>query len=164
MNVLERARANQVTRVAIASSTHALGGHVHRRQPGTQVSDRLPPHPCCLYGATKVFGEAAGRVIADSGSTTVVALRLGGCRAVPPEAGWLPHWLAPADLAQLIRCALRADVRYGAYLGVSANTGSPWDISETTVDLGFAPEYNSEIYRDRIPQGADTAICAPRGE
>jgi len=158
--VLQAAQDNGVRRVVVASSIHAMGGHLHR-PPTSPVDARWAPHPCCRYGASKVFVEQAGRVTAESGRTSVVALRLGGCRPHPPADSWLPTWLAPEDLAHLVTRAVEADVHWGVYFGVSANTRSPFDLGVTVDDLGYRPRHDSEAYADTVPAGAGGATCPP---
>lgn len=161
ISILDAVRLNRIPRLVFASSIHAMGGYMHDATGPRPVATDWPTHPCCRYGATKVFGEAAGRVLADDSHTSVVALRLGGVRATPPTDGWLAGWLAPADLAQLMLCAIDADVRCGAYFGTSANTRSPWDLSATIADLGYEPAFDSEIYAGVVPHGDDGQTCQP---
>jgi uronate dehydrogenase len=149
-----------VRRVVLASSVHALGGYFPpsaRPEPGP-IRDSWASHPCCRYGATKVFGEAAARVYADDGAFSVACLRLGGCRPTPPTRGWFDTWLGPADLGQAVRRALGADVRFGAYTITSANTQAVFDLDAARRDLGYAPVLDSEAYRDSVPDGPST-LC-----
>ncbi|MFG3699348.1 NAD-dependent epimerase/dehydratase family protein [Micromonospora sp. NPDC047620] len=163
--ILAAAAEAGVRRVVLASSVHVLGGYrppAARPAPGP-IRDSWPPHPCCRYGATKVFGEAAARVYADSGALSVVCLRLGGCRPVPPTRGWFDTWLGPADLGQAVRRALRADVRFGAYTITSANTEAVFDLDAARSDLGYAPVLDSEAYRDSVPDGPSTLCRGGQG-
>ncbi|MFG1955307.1 NAD-dependent epimerase/dehydratase family protein [Micromonospora sp. NPDC048830] len=162
--ILAAAEQAGVRRVVLASSVHVLGGYhppSARPAPGP-IRDAWPPRPCCRYGATKVFGEAAARVYADSGAFSVVCLRLGGCRPVPPTRGWFDTWLGPADLGQAVRLALRADVRFGAYTVTSANTAALFDLGAARRDLGYAPGEDSETYRHSVPVGPSTMCRSGR--
>ena len=105
---------------ALAAGVAGRPGHVGARhgrlvRPGGAIVDpSWPARPCCRYGATKAFAEAYGSVVAASGDTSVVCLRLGLCLPAPTTTGNLVEWLAPADLRRLVRAALAAEVRYGA--------------------------------------------------
>jgi NAD+ dependent glucose-6-phosphate dehydrogenase len=161
--VLEAAAATGVRRIVLASSIHAMGGYhpLASRPEPVSVRDDWPPHPCCRYGATKVFAEAAARVYADSGATSVVCLRLGGCRPVPPNLGWVDAWLGVADLGHAVRRALLADVSFGAYTITSANSRGVFDLGAARRELGYAPTEDSESYVDMIPDGPST-MCRTR--
>jgi uronate dehydrogenase len=162
--ILSAAARTGVRRVVLASSVHALGGYhpPSARPDDGPIRDTWPPHPCCRYGATKVFGEAAARVYADSGAFSVVCLRLGGCQPVPPTRGWCDTWLGPADLGQAVRLALRADVRFGTYTITSATSAAVFDLDAARRDLGYAPIQSCDTYRDTIPDGPSTMCRARR--
>ncbi|MET8361837.1 NAD(P)-dependent oxidoreductase [Micromonospora sp. NPDC005171] len=161
--VLEAAVLAGVRRVVLASSVHAMGGYhpLARRPEAVPVRDDWLPHPCCRYGATKVFAEAAARVYADSGAMSVVCLRLGGVRPAPAHRGWLDTWLGTADLGQAVRRALSAEIGFGAYSITSANTRGMCDLGAARRELGYAPTENSETYAESVPDGPPT-MCAAR--
>jgi nucleoside-diphosphate-sugar epimerase len=146
--VLAAARAAGVTRVVLASSAHAAGGYY--RPEALPIDPGWPAHPCCGYGATKVFAEALGRVYSDAGELSVVCLRLGATLPEPQSAGVLPGWLSPADLRRLVWCGLTADVRYGVYFGCSANTRLAFDIGSARRELGYEPVDDSEVFAARF--------------
>jgi NAD+ dependent glucose-6-phosphate dehydrogenase len=161
--VLDAAHAAGVSRLVLASSVHVLGAYhppASRPEP-VPIRDDWPPHPCCRYGATKVFAEAAARVYADSGARSVVCLRLGGCLPAPPNRGWMDTWLGVADLGQAVRRALRADIGFGAYTITSANSCNVFDLGAARRDLGYAPAEDSESYVDGLPDGSPTMCSAP---
>lgn len=151
VTLLETARDLGVRRVVLASSIHAMGGYVLAGEP--LVDPSWPVAPCCEYGATKAFAEAMGRYMADSGETSVVCLRLGACLPTPSNRVELPSWLAPDDLRRLVRAALTADVRYGTYFGVSANTPPGFDLTNARRELGYEPRADGADYRDGLPDG-----------
>jgi NAD dependent epimerase/dehydratase family len=154
--VLEAARAAGVHRVVLASSVHALGGWL---QPGAGLVDpQSPAWPCCPYGATKAFAEAAGAATAHASHTSVVCLRLGGCRPVPPTLLWARTWIGPDDLRALVTAALTADLRYGIYTGVSANADRLFAEGTAGADLGWWPRQNSADLD--VPPG-DGGLCPP---
>ncbi|WP_433066550.1 NAD-dependent epimerase/dehydratase family protein [Dactylosporangium sp. CS-033363] len=120
VNVLDAAAAAGVRRVVLASSLHAMAGHVDAGR--VFVPEELPPYACCPYGAAKVLGEQLARCYADVWGLSTVCLRLGGVAERPFGASWRGGWLSPGDLNRLVGAALAADVRFGVYHGISANT------------------------------------------
>lgn len=156
------ARSGTVQRVVLASSLHAMGGHLDAGRTG--ISADLPPYPCCAYGATKVFAEQIGRVYADTHGLSVRCLRLGGVAARPEAKSWLGGWLSFGDVVSLVESALTADVAYGVYHGISANTGTVWDYSSATAELGYRPRDDSASHahdvRDDLSGAGDGARLA----
>ncbi|TDE15044.1 NAD-dependent epimerase/dehydratase family protein [Jiangella asiatica] len=156
VTLLDTASTAGVRKVVLASSVHAMGGYV---QPGGPVVDpSWPVRPCCRYGSSKAFAEAYGRMVADAGGPAVICLRLGGCVPEPGDLGTTIGWLAPGDLHQLVRAALAADVRYGTYFGVSANTRGMFDYTNATRELSYRPRFDSEVYVPGLPDG-DGGLC-----
>lgn len=154
VGLLEAARDLDVRRVVLASSVHTMLGYVLLGEEFVEA-DR-PAAPCCAYGASKVFAEAVGHVIASTSRTSVVCLRLGACFPTPPTRTELPSWLGPADLQQLVRAALDADVRYGRYFGISANTPPVFDLSNVRRELGYGPVLDSAAYAADVRKGDGT--------
>jgi nucleoside-diphosphate-sugar epimerase len=142
------ARSTTVRTVVLASSLHAMGGHLDAGRTG--IGSDLPPYPCCPYGVTKVFAEQLGRVYADHHGLSVRCLRLGGVAARPEAKSWLGGWLSFGDTVRLVEAALTADVTYGVYHGISANTGSMWDHSSAVTELGYHPRDDSAKYADEV--------------
>ncbi|HEX6685380.1 MAG TPA: NAD(P)-dependent oxidoreductase [Candidatus Limnocylindrales bacterium] len=151
-NVLDAAVANGASKVILASSVHAAGGYVDAGR--IPLSADWPAYPCCVYGATKVLGEALGRVYSDEHGLSVLCLRLGATKQRPEVVSELPGWLSPGDLGRLVTAALDADVRYGVYFGLSANTGNWWEIGN---DIGYEPVDDSARYADSV--GSDTPLA-----
>jgi hypothetical protein len=137
-----------------------MGGHVDAGRTG--IGADLPPHPCCTYGAVKVLGESLGRVWADRFGLSVRCLRLGGVRAEPVARSWLGGWLSPGDLVRLVTAALTADVRYGVYHGISANTGTPYSIESARAELGYEPRDDSAVYAGKVPDDLKQTPPDPR--
>ncbi len=151
VTLLNTANALGVRRIVLASSIHVMGGYVLAGEP--LVDPSWPVAPCCEYGVTKAFAEAMGRYVTVRGETTVVCLRLGACLPTPPTRTELGSWLAPADLRRLVRAALAADVRYGTYFGVSANTPPGFDLANARRELGYEPSMDGITYRDDLADG-----------
>ncbi len=148
-----------VRRVVLASSGHAAGAHLHAGR--TPVDEDWPPAPCCAYGATKAFLEAAARVHQFRHGGSVVCLRLGYVAERPPGEETLGGWLAPGDLRSLVLAALRAADGFAVVHGVSANTRSPWSARAGRELLGWTPECDSEAYASGPPAGLSGALCPP---
>jgi len=171
-NVFEAARLERVGRVVFASSNHAVGmaevdGAPAIYDPGDPrvLDERAEVRPDSDYGASKAFGEALGRMYADRFGIRVVCLRIGSVLADDDPSGpealagaaWMPWltdddrrariratWLSHRDCAELVRCALEADVRFAIAYGVSGNARRFWSLDVARESLGFVP-------RDRAP-------------
>ncbi len=146
-HVYEGARRAGVRRVVVASSGRATGFY--------RVSERLDgnatPRPDGLYGATKAFSEALGRMYADKFGLEVVALRIGTFEDRPRTTRDLSTWLSHGDARRLVRAALTGPVDGClAVYGVSANTRSWWELPPS---LGYAPQDDAEAYADGVEPG-----------
>jgi uronate dehydrogenase len=143
-HVLEAARRAGVRRVVLASSGRATGFY----RVGERLDGEATPRPDGLYGATKAFAEALGRMYADKFGLEVVALRIGTFKERPTTARDLSTWLSPADAGRLVRAALTGPVEgFLAVYGVSANTRAWWDVPPS---LGYEPGDDAEDYADAV--------------
>jgi nucleoside-diphosphate-sugar epimerase len=156
--LLDAAAQHRVRRVVFASSVHAMGQYeADGRVP---IDPSWAPAPCCAYGATKAFDEALARFFGDRRALSTIGLRLGATVPKPTKASQLPGWLGPADLQQLVVRALDADVRFGMYAAVSANTRGRWDLRTARADLGYVPVLDSHVYADAVEDdGVDLTTC-----
>lgn len=147
-NAFEAAHRQGVKRFIFASSNHAVG--FHRR--GKILDSSVLPRPDTRYGASKVFGEALGRLYADKHGLSVACLRIGTFRVPdePAESRQLLSWVSHRDLTQLVRrCIDHPDYHYLVAYGVSNNKRSRW--SNAGVDfLGYQPQDDSEVFAERI--------------
>jgi uronate dehydrogenase len=160
-NLLEAAATHRIPRLVLASSVHAMGQYLGRdRRP---IDPAWTPAPCCRYGATKAFAEAAARAYSYQHGLGAICLRLGATVATPWNTGMLGGWFAPEDLRQLVICSLESDIPFGVYHGISANTRSEWDIGNGRSDLGYDPTENSEVFAGTVPTGDDGGLCQPAG-
>ena len=139
-NVLEAAREAGVARVVFASSNHAMGMYDRLEQwpvyPGTL------PRADSLYGVSKVFGETLGRYYFDEHGLSFIALRIGWVCGDPTLVDTdLLHamWLSEDDAAQVVRCAIEADIDFGIYYAVSDNLNRRWSMTNTMLELGYRP-------------------------
>ena len=143
-HVYEAARRAGVRRVVVASSGRATGFY----RVGERLDGDTTPRPDGLYGATKAFSEALGRLYADKFGLEVVALRIGTFEDRPHTARDLSTWLSHDDARRLVRAALTGPVDgFLAVYGVSANTRSWWSLPPS---LGYAPVDDAEDYADDV--------------
>ena len=139
-HVYEAARRAGARRVVIASSGRATGFY----RVGERLDGSATPRPDGLYGATKAFSEALGRVYADKFGLEVIALRIGSFTQRPRTTRELSTWLSPGDAGRLVRAALTAPVDgFLAVYGVSANARGWWDLPP---ELGYFPLGDAEQY------------------
>jgi nucleoside-diphosphate-sugar epimerase len=141
--VLLRACAGRVPRIVLASSVHAMGMYLRfGREP---ISPEWTPWPCCAYGVSKAAVEKLGRRHAERYGVSVICLRLGSTGYPLVEQRYANMWLSDPDARQLVLAALTADVRFGVYFGVSANTPARWDTTNARAELGYQPVDDSAV-------------------
>lgn len=160
-HAFEAARLAGVQRVIFASSNHAMGMYMwdddrfaDAIRPTPLVGTDEPTRPDSLYGASKVWGEAVGRLYAERHGLVVVCLRIGWVteddqpptstesRREPPDvARRAPGmWLSHRDCASLIQAALTADLRFAVVNGVSDNVGRWFSLDQGRRLLGWEPQ------------------------
>lgn len=145
-HLYEAARIQGVKRIVQASSNHATGFY----PAGQVISPADPPRPDCLYGSTKVWGEALARLYFDRYGIESACLRIGSAFPEPRGRRMLSTWLSYGDLARLVRsCLLAPKVGYSVVYGVSDNRDVWWDNS-SAAHLGYKPEDSSEPFRAAI--------------
>lgn len=143
-HVLEAARRCGVRRVVLASSGRATGFY----RVGERLDGEATPRPDGLYGATKAFSEALGRMYADRFGLEVVALRIGTFEERPTTTRDLSTWLSPGDAGRLVRAALTGPVDgFVAVYGVSANARGWWDLPAS---LGYEPVDDAEDFAPEV--------------
>jgi hypothetical protein len=129
-------------RVIFASSIHAVSGY----PTGFQVHSEDPVNPGDLYGVSKCFGEALGRMMAEQKNLSCIALRIGAFqpRAKMRAADALPlmdAFISHRDLNQLIcRCIDDVSIRFAIFHALSDNRFNRMDITPAKQLLGYAPE------------------------
>jgi uronate dehydrogenase len=134
-NVFEASRQAGVRRVVFASTNHVTGFYATTERVGPGD----PVRPDSLYGVTKVFGEALGRLYADKWGVEVVCLRIGAFGERPGDADALSMWLSPGDGVRLFTRALVApEVGFLVVYGVSRVPSSWWKNPGAAV-LGYEP-------------------------
>ena len=151
-------------RVIMASSIHAVGGHIDwDAEPYVFIARReydrivaMPemitaahrPHPNGLYGALKCYVELLGEHYSSLG-LEVIAIRFGGVRAddsLPDEPGCRAFWLSRRDCVQIIEKAINAELedRFCLVFAVSNNKYRVHDISTARKTLGYEPQDDAE--------------------
>jgi uronate dehydrogenase len=147
-NVFEAARRQGVRRVVFASSNHATGMY----PAGRRVGPDDPVRPDSLYGVSKVFGEALGRLYADKHGLEVVCLRIGSFSERPESWRELWTWLSHRDAVSLFRASLTAPgVEFVIAYGVSANSRGWWD-GTSARGLGYEPRDDAERWASDLKE------------
>lgn len=146
-NLLEAARKHGISRLMIASSTHAAGFHPRddERYPDGMPPD-LPPRPDTLYGWSKASIEALARLYADRFGLDVICVRVGLWFPTPPQTRGLATWLSPDDGARLVEACLAApSPGFRIIWGVSRNTRRWWSLAEGEA-IGYFPKDDAEVF------------------
>jgi uronate dehydrogenase len=145
-HVLEAARLEDVRRVVLASSIHAVMGN----PVDHQVHEHDPAWPDSLYGATKVWAEGLCGAYAFAHGLSCIALRIGGY--VPNERldevrdadnpQLLDIVITQRDMAQLLhRCVLAPEaVRFEVLHALSDNRWKRLDLARARAVVGYAPQ------------------------
>lgn len=150
-NTFEAARLAGVRRMVFASSNHAVG--FHRRDRA--IDDTVAPRPDSRYGASKVFGEALGRLYADKHGMSVACMRIGSFRGddQPTAPRHLQTWISHRDMVQLAaRCIDHPEYHFAVVYGVSNNLRNRWDNANVRW-LGYKPEDDAETQAEAILAG-----------
>lgn len=169
-NVFEAARICGVERVVYASSIMVSWGYF-ADEPYTSIFDgrydaltptdiplvthEMPTRPTALYPASKVWGEAMGRVYADTHRLSVICLRIGWVNDedYPHTYGWArAGWCSKRDIVQLTQRAIEApaDVRFDIFYGLSDNTWNWADIEHAKDVIGYAPQDNADEWLESL--------------
>jgi len=169
-NVFEAARLAEVPRVVFASSNHVVGMYELDGAPGLYDPDdgrnydqTAEIRPDSLYGVSKAYGEALGRMYMERYGLRVFCLRIGAVRANDDPTLPTPNplldldaeglrnrlravWLSRRDCAELIAACLEAeDVSWAVVYGVSANPRRFWDLSHARELLGWEPRDSAPV-------------------
>jgi NAD+ dependent glucose-6-phosphate dehydrogenase len=163
-NVFEAARQAGVSRVVFASSHHVVGMYeldgaptIYQPDDERRYDHTAEIRPDSLYGVSKAFGEALGRMYMERHGLRVFCLRIAAVRAedaaAAPTANPLVEldaegrrdrlravWLSRRDCAELIaRCLDVEDVSWAVVYGVSGSPRRVWDLSHAGELLGWEP-------------------------
>lgn len=139
----EAAARARVPRFVFASSIQTIGGY----PPAVPVPADAEPRPESTYACTKLFGEALGRLHADTSGIGVACLRIGA--VLRPDDRALGDdviqrvWCSPDDLARLIIAAIASTVPFATVTAVSPPAASRFD---TANPFGWIPtDHPSEL-------------------
>ena len=147
LNVFEAARRRGVRRVVFASSHHVVAF----RPLGERVAIDAELRPTGLYGVTKAFGEALGRLYSVKHGIEVVCLRIAAFQPEPRDHRQLLLWISPRDMAQLAVRSVEAEpVDFLTVFGVSNNARNPYDRAGWD-RLGYAPQDDAERWIGSSP-------------
>ncbi len=135
-HVFEAARRRGVRRIVFASTNHVTGFY----GASERIGPNDPVRPDSLYGVSKVFGEALGRLYADKFGLEVVCLRIGAFGERPSSGAAARMWLSPRDAVQLFRKSIEApDVGFLVVYGAS-NIDDPLWTNPNAARIGYEPE------------------------
>jgi len=146
-HLLEAARLEGISRIMLASSTHAAGFHARDDEafPDGLPAD-LPPRPDTLYGWSKAAIEALAHLYADRFGLDIICVRIGLWFPTPPQNRGLATWLSPDDGARLVEACLAAPAPgFRIVWGVSRNTRRWWSLAEGEA-IGYFPQDDAEVY------------------
>jgi len=157
-NLFEAARRQGVRRVVYASSHHAVGFYRRARV----IDSTVVPRPDGIYGVSKVFGEATGRLFADKHGLSVACLRIGAFRDKPNDRRLLYVWLSPRDCVHLVQCCIDApEYHFITVYGVSDNARSKYR-NVGLEFLGYRPQDKAEDYAAEIMREPDSEDAISR--
>ncbi len=149
-HVFDACRRLGARRIVFASSNHATGMY----PVGEPLTEDYPPRPDGLYGASKVYGEALGRMFVERFGLEFVALRIGTFAEHPPDRRALATWLSHGDAVRLVDAALTApDVGFTIVYGASRNTRRWWPLDDAARRIGYEPRDDAEAYADGLAEG-----------
>lgn len=104
--------------------------------------------PDSIYGAAKIFGEAAGRFYSDAYGMSVICLRIGAVLDTdrPQLRRQFPGYLSHRDIAQSIEKSIDAPetVRFGIFDILSNNRYAWRSIEHARKVLGYEPQDSAE--------------------
>ncbi len=147
-NVYAAAQRHAAQRVVFASSNHVTGAYegfppsLHTKENVGMITVSDPIRPDGFYGVSKAAGEAIARMYYELYGLESICLRIGSVNRDDSPAGsprTRSTWLSHRDLVALVRCSLKANVKFGIYYGVSNNKNRFWDISNAEQELGYRP-------------------------
>ena len=158
--LLEAMLAHGVSRMAYASSNHAVG---HTPRSDLLTIDARP-RPDTYYGVAKASAEALLSLYVDRHDISAVALRIGTFEERPSTVRSLSTWLSPDDAVRMADAAVRVtQPGFHVLYGISANTRAWWDLGPGRA-LGYDPQDDAEAYAELVtPRPEDEAENAHVG-
>ena len=139
-NAFHSAQAAGCRRVVYASSIDVVMGYAAQ----ADVAWDAPIYPTYVYGASKCWGEALGRVYAHQHGLSCICVRLCNPHFEQDgdgDAGDLISGISRRDAAQLLaRCVEGEDVDFAIVNGSSNHRRGRLDLEISRIVLGYAPE------------------------
>ena len=139
-NAFRAAQAAGCRRVVYASSIDVVMGYAAQ----ADVAWDAPIYPTNVYGASKCWGEALGRVYAHKHGLSCICVRLCNPHFEQDgdwDAGDLISGISRRDAAQLLaRCVEVEDIDFAIVNGISNHRRGRLDLEMSRKLLGFAPE------------------------
>lgn len=127
-------------RIVFASSVNAILGY----KGESPVEWDVPIFPTNVYGATKCWGEALGRVYSETHGLSSICVRLGSPRFDANEtynAEEPSMLISPRDTAQLFqKCVEVENTPFAIVHGVSNNKVNWMNLEKTSEILGYHPQ------------------------
>lgn len=179
-NVFEAAREAGCRRVVFASSGATVSGWElvepyralvegrYQDAPSSwpMIRHDMATRPTGVYGATKVWGEAIARHVADTSALSVLCLRIGYVNAAdrPSQPRHFSVWCSQRDIAEAIeRCvAAPADIGFDIVFATSRNRWGYRDLGHAAEAVGFAPHDAAEDFRQGRSQASPQVVGATR--
>ena len=151
-----------------ASTIDVVGGY----QEEADVPWDKPVCPTTVYGATKCWGEALGRVYSHQHGLSCICVRL--CNpGFRQDGDWDPDdamsGMSPRDAAQLLGLCIEAeDLDFAIVNGISEHRRGRLELKETRRILGFSPADGTAFPKRRQREnrsgdhdGFSAASCSP---
>ena len=150
-HILEAMVRHGVSRLAYASSNHAVGRTPYAELVTTTVRSR----PDTFYGVAKVAAESLLSLYADRHDLSAVAMRIGSFGQEPETRRQLATWLSPDDAVRMVSAAI-AYPEPGLHIvyGISNNSRAWWDL-EPGHAIGYHPLDDAEAFSTTIPDRAE---------
>lgn len=164
-NVFEASRINKVKRVIFASSgstitayegsspySELVQGQYDKVSGGwTKVTHLSPPRPNSIYGCTKLWGEALGRMYSDSYGISVICIRIGPVNKedCPLQPRDYSVWCSQRDVGGIIERCLEApeSLAFDIFYATSNNKWGYRDMDHAREVLGFVPQDSADNFR-----------------
>lgn len=117
----------------------------------TLIRHDMATRPRGVYGATKVWGEAICRHVADTTPLSVICIRIGYVNAAdkPSRPRDYAVWCSQRDIARAIACSVSApaELKYDVFFANSLNRWGYRDLTHADEAVGFVPQDNAEDHR-----------------
>lgn len=163
-NVFEASRNAGVRRVVYASSGATIRGYENTfpydaisacrfaevPKDFHRITREDPTWPTSIYGCTKVWGEALGRVYSDSYGMSVVCMRIGVVNREdkPLEPRHFSIWVSQRDLATMVEKCIEAppDLKYDIVHACSNNKWGYRDLEHAREVVGYVPQDSADSF------------------